>query len=164
METSNTVRAKENFKNVKKPACFDSDSYLIGIDNHSSKSISNKQSDFVGSIRPCNGVLNGIGGRLKIKGKGTIRWSILDDDGHKHSIKIHDCLYVPDAAIRLLSPQQWSQQSSDHFAIANGTWCATYHDKCVLHWQQNKFQKTVRLDKSTNVAAQLQNVPSTHPL
>jgi len=131
---------------------FDSDSVRIGVDNHSSKSISFSSKDFIRPIKPCNGVLNGISGRIKIKGTGTVRWRILDDSGSVHAFKIKNFLYVPEAKIRLMSPQQWSKQSNDHFPRKNGTWCATYHDTCKLFWQQNKFTKTIKLDPNTNVA------------
>jgi len=61
-------------------------------------------------------------------------------------------LYIPEAAIRLLSPQQWRKQSKDNFPKKNSTWCATYQDKCVLNWNQNQYKKTVHLDPHSNVA------------
>ena len=151
-EVSNNVRFKSKMSKNNPQAYFDSDSFRIGIDNHSSKSISNCKRDFSGPIRPCNAVLNGISSRIKINGIGMVKWRILDDDGKPHVLSIHDCLYVPEAAIRLLSPQQWSKQSNDHFPKKNGTWCATYQDKCVLNWNQNKNKRTVMLDPQTNVA------------
>ena len=132
--------------------CFDTDSFQIGIDNHSSKCISNNLKDFVGPISECSGSLTGISGKLKIIGTGKIRWKIEDDQGKVHAITIRDALYVPDADLRLLSPQHWSQSVKDHKPQRNGTWSATYHDKVILFWNQGKFRKTVKLNPGTNVA------------
>jgi len=131
---------------------FDSDSFLIGIDNHSSKCISPKLSDFIHPIKPSNGVLKGISGKLSVYGTGTVVWKVLDDDGVKHSIQVKDCLYVPEAPMRLLSPQQWSQQMYKSTGNKSGTWYATYSDKCMLHWNSNSLHKTILLDSQSNVA------------
>jgi len=131
---------------------FDSDSFLIGIDNHSSKCISPVLSDFVGALKPSNGVLNGISGKLSVFGSGTVLWKWLDDEGNKHLISIKDCLYVPEAPMRLLSPQQWGQQAMKDSGSIKGTWCATYSNKCVLHWNNNSAHKTITYDPQSNVA------------
>ena len=48
---------------------FDTDSFLIGIDNHSSMSISNKKSDFVGKISSCAAeVKSFVGDKIKVSG------------------------------------------------------------------------------------------------
>jgi len=52
----------------------------------------------------------------------------------------------------LLSPQHWAQVANDHTPKNNGTWCATYSDYVRLLWGQEKFQRTIPLDPSTNVA------------
>ena len=84
---------------------FDTDSFQIGIDNHSSRCISPNPRDFIGPIQPSNNVLNGIAGSLKVQGIGTIIWKIRDDNGKIHEIKIKECLYIPQAKTRLFSPQ-----------------------------------------------------------
>ena len=130
---------------------FDSDSFLIGIDNHSSKCISPKLSDFLYPIKPNKGILNGISGKLSVFGSGTVTWKILDDEGNKHDLHIKDCLYVPEAPLRLLSPQQWGQQALSSTGD-KGTWCATHPNKCILFWNNNQCKKTIPLDPASNVA------------
>ena len=51
----------------------------------------------------------GAGVNLVVKGEGTVRWKIEDDNGKVHTILIKHCLYVPDLHICLLSLQHWAQ-------------------------------------------------------
>jgi len=51
----------------------------------------------------------------------------------------------------LLSTQHWVQSAQDHYPKSNGTWCATYHDKVTLFWNQGTHLGTVTLHKGTNV-------------
>ena len=52
---------------------FDTDSFLIGVDNRTSFSMSSNPEDFVTPITPVNNLyVQGIGGRLKVIGKGTV--------------------------------------------------------------------------------------------
>ena len=130
---------------------FDSYSYLIGIDNHSSKCIYPVLSDFIGTIKG-KGILNGISRKLSVFGTGTVLWKWLDDDRIKHLIQIKDCLHVPEAPMRLLSPQQSGQQVMIESGSIKGTWSAAYSNKCVLHWIDNTSHKTITYDPSSNVA------------
>ena len=143
-----------------KPTRFDYESYPIGIDNHASRCISNCIDDFVSTIKPSKRQLIGISGSLDIKGTGTVKWVIEDDDGVRHHIHIPNTLYVPEAPMRLLSPQHWSQTANDNNPSPNGTWCTTYHDSLVLHWDQNKYHPTIRLNSERNTAV-INTAPST---
>jgi hypothetical protein len=106
-------------RNRPQDVTFDSDSFLIHVDNCASRSISNDKSHFE-SIRPLdpsdNDRIYGPSGEAApIKGKGTIKWRIEDDDGVIHTIKLKNSLYVPAFTHCLLCPQHWSQVSDDHF-------------------------------------------------
>ena len=132
-------------------ARFDSNSFVIRVNNHASKCMSNRRQHFVGPIQPLpNKRVQGVGGLLQVKGRGTIRWRIEDDGGRIHNVLIHGALYIPDLPICLLCPQHWSQQTNDNFPQKNGTWCGTYASECVLHWDQQQFKRTVAWDPSTN--------------
>jgi hypothetical protein len=134
-------------------ARFDSDSRPIRIDNCASFCISNEKKDFVSPLRPLNRKLKGIGGTLNNIQSGTIQWAIEDDMGRTHQIRIPNSLYVPESPSRLLSPQHWAQESNDVLPNPRGTWCATYRDSVVLHWNQRQFTRTLALDRnSSNVA------------
>ena len=86
---------------------FDTDSYLIGIDNHSSVSISNSVKDFITPPQPCKAKIKSFGGSMMAaSGIGSVKWKIADDQGVDHDIIIDDVLFVPQAQVRLLCPQQ----------------------------------------------------------
>ena len=129
---------------------FDSDSFRIGIDNHSSYSISNNIKHFSPPPAHCNATLVGINSRDPVPGIGTVHWTIDDDNGTPHTIHLPGTLYVPNAPICLLSPQHWSQHACDNYPTINGTWCATYAHSVILHWSQNLRQHTIPLHKDTN--------------
>ena len=91
---------------------YDSDSFKIGVDNHASKTISNNSIQFISYITPTpKTILRGAEGNLKVKGVGTVRWKIEDDDGKEYELIVKDFLYVPDISPCLLSPQHWAQQA-----------------------------------------------------
>ena len=128
-----------------------SDSFVIGVDNYASRCNTNNISHFITPPSPtANAILKGSSGKLQVKGQRTIRWKILDDSGRKHSIIIHNALYVPGLDSCLLSPQHWSQQADDNAPLPDGTWCGTYSKSCVLHWDQQQFRRTMPFDYHTN--------------
>jgi len=51
------------------------------------------------------GEVNGIGKGLAIKGKGTFKFSLEDDNSKIHTIKIPNSLYLPGLKQCILSPQ-----------------------------------------------------------
>jgi hypothetical protein len=84
----------------------DSDSVSIGNDNHASRCMANAPHLFEDLHLIDNaGEVNGIGDGLEIKGKGTFKFYIEDDNGKIHTIKIPNSLYLPDLKQCLLSPQ-----------------------------------------------------------
>jgi hypothetical protein len=85
----------------------------ICIDTGASCCISNDKKDFVNfTPSSTDSVIHGISSGLKIAGTGTITWTILNDDSDEITIHIHDCLYVPDAPMCLLSPQHMASQTN----------------------------------------------------
>jgi hypothetical protein len=54
------------------------------------------------------GEVAGINNGLEIKGTGTFKFKVDDDDGKTHEIKIPNSLYLPDLKKCLLSPQHWA--------------------------------------------------------
>ena len=90
------------------------------------------------------GEVNGIGEGLAIKGKGIFKFSIEDDNGKIHTIKIPNSLYLPGLRQCLLSPQHWAQEAGD-----GQTWMGNFERECVLNWHGGG-KKTVLFDPSTN--------------
>ena len=127
---------------------FDSDSFLIAVDNCSSRCITNDKRDFVGEPRKVHVLVKGIAGFGAATHVGTVRWSIQDDRGVVHEHLIPNTYLHESSPYRLLSPQHWSQEAKD----GRGTWCATYFDAVELFWKQHQYVRTVYLDSATNVA------------
>jgi hypothetical protein len=90
------------------------------------------------------GQVDGITCGLYIKGEGTFKFNITDDDGKAHTIKISNSLYVPNLKRCLLSPQHWAQEARDE-----QTWIGNYRNDCVLHWRGGK--KTIPFQSTINV-------------
>ena len=77
-------------------------SYEIGIDNHSSVSISNSIKDFVTAPSPCQEKIKSFGGnKMAASGIGSVKWRISDDQRVDHEIVIDEVLYVPQAQVQL---------------------------------------------------------------
>ena len=93
-----------------KTTTYDTDSYPIRIDNHSSYCVSPSKKDFVGKLTPISANIRGIGGNVKIRYKGTVKWKWEDDLGQTTTHLIPNTLFMPTSPDRILSPQHWSQQ------------------------------------------------------
>ena len=142
---------------------FDSDSRPWLIDNCLTACISNNKSDFVGKLHTVNTQVKGIGGPMMVTLRGTLKWSIEDDQGATHTFLIPDSYYAPSSPVCLFSPQHWAQTSpfqdnpKRNLLIVRqggpqkGTWASTYDDSIELHWDHNKYHRTIPLDKATNV-------------
>ena len=134
-------------------ARFDSDSYVIHVDNCASRCITHSLSDFVRPPQKVVGRVKGMGGdKVAVSAVGTIRWTFDDDDGMTHAFLIPGSLYIPESPARLFSPQHWAQERKDDLPKKNGTWQATFADHVKLVWGQEAYQKRIPLDKS-NVAS-----------
>ena len=87
-----------NIRCKPKKLAVDSESFTIGIDNHTSTTTPNRSRNFVGTIKPVKGkMVKGFGGVVQVMGDGTILWKIEDDDGVVHTINIKKALYVLEA-------------------------------------------------------------------
>jgi hypothetical protein len=111
---------------------FETDSVPVKIDNCCTQSMSGFESDFMhGTLKQLHNVhVYGFADTRKpITHKGTIQWTITDDQGQEHKVCIPNSYYVPDCNARLLSPQHWAQQLNDNYPKKDGTVCTTYHDR-----------------------------------
>ena len=135
---------------------FDTDSVKMAIDNCATRSISPNPHHFedlsLKYVGRCRGLGDKIGSGPSIAGVGTLVFTIQDDSGQWHVIKIPNSLYIPSAGDILISPQHWSQEAKDNFPRKNGTCYIGGDADLVLYWRQRKFKRTIRLDPSTNTA------------
>lgn len=149
--TLQVMAAKSKNNKVNLQTIFDTDLFIIGVNNHASRFISNKVEHFISPLQSANyGFIKGVGGELlEVRGKGKLVWQIEDDYGRIHKVAIPDALYVPKSPIRLLSPQHWSQPVNNNYPEPDGTWCENYHDCLILYWDQRQYQKTIIWDRRT---------------
>jgi len=87
---------------------FDTDSFTLAINNCASYCMTNQIKDFIAPPIKSFKSVQGLG-KGKSELKGTVRWSIEDDQGRVTTFVIHDVLYVPNLPFRLLSPQHLAQ-------------------------------------------------------
>jgi hypothetical protein len=130
---------------------YDSDSYVLLVDNCCSTSITNNIKDYIYPPRTIRANVEGFNGVTTATKVGTVRWVIQDDLGRTHHIVLPNTYYSPHGKYRLLCPQHWAQTANDNHPHPNGTWCATYADRIQLHWGQRKYVRTIRLLPKTNV-------------
>ena len=114
-------KSKLKSRYIPRKIYFDTDSFRMGVDNHSTACVGNNPDHFIGGITSLNLKLKGINGSLKIIGTWTVRWRITDHTGKIHTINIENVLYVPDTPICMISPQHWSQEANDHYPMKEGT-------------------------------------------
>jgi hypothetical protein len=94
--------------------CFDSGSYPIGINTHVSCCMAKAPHLFEDLKLRNVGKVEGIKSGLDIKGTGTFKFKIKDDNGMMHKIKIPNSLYIPELRRCLLSPQHLVQEAKDN--------------------------------------------------
>ena len=79
----------------------------IVIDSGASCSLTPNKHDFIGDIRPATiNELCGLSNTTKVLGIGTVEWTIRDVFGAIRTLKT-EAYYVPEANIRLFSPQTY---------------------------------------------------------
>jgi hypothetical protein len=146
-----TFTALSSAVNHTRTVRFDSDSYSIGINTHASRCMVNAPHLFddlkLGEVGKVEGIKSG----LDIKGIGTFKFKIKDNNGKLHKIKIPNSLYVPELKRCLLSPQHWVQEVKDNCPRPKGTRMSQDNEFYYVHWGQAKYQKLIPYDLSTNV-------------
>ena len=93
---------------------LDTECYNFAIDTCTTYHICKHEELFVGKIQACQDIfIQGVGGKTRVSGCGTIKIRIADNDGRKHDLIINDVLFVPECPTNLISPQEWSRDTSD---------------------------------------------------
>ena len=141
--TSNMVMslsAKSKKGTMDDTLLMDTDSYNFAIDTCTSESICRHKELFIGETKPCKNIyIQGVAGKVKVTGYGTIKLRITDDNGQLHDMIIHNVLYVPESAINLLSPQRWSQGDDN----SNETGEITVGNATLLFWNDRQSTKLI---------------------
>jgi hypothetical protein len=83
----------------------------IVIDTGASMSLSPNRNDFMGDLKAPNvSELHGLSNTTKVVGVGTVKWTVRDLFGVTRVISTQ-AYYVPEASIRLFSPQTYFQEN-----------------------------------------------------
>jgi hypothetical protein len=83
---------------------FGTDSFVIGVDTFPSITLGNHPDQFENLKTHNDTEMEGIKGGLGIKGTGTFKFHIEDNEGRVHLIKIPNSKYVHDLKVCLLLP------------------------------------------------------------
>ena len=59
----------------------------------------------------------GVSGSSMASVVGTIQFTIADDDGTKHTITLHDVIYLPKSSKSLISTSKWSADKQDKCGV-----------------------------------------------
>jgi hypothetical protein len=137
-----TFHATNNNSHIQ----FDSDSFAMGVNNHALYCMVNSPHLFKNlTLTKDTRQIQGINEGLAIEGGGTFKFTITDDSGQCHTIRIPNSLYLlPKLEECLMLPQHWAQEAGD-----NQTWMNNFVHCCVLHWG-NGFKKTIPFDTASN--------------
>ena len=91
----------------------------IVIDSGASCSLTPNKHDFIGDIRPATiSELRGLSNTTKVLGVGTVEWTIRDVFGAVRALKT-EAYYVPEANIRLFSPQMYFHEQQKGQLVMN---------------------------------------------
>jgi hypothetical protein len=100
--------------------CFATNSFVIGVNTGALVTMGNHRDQFE-DLKLHNGEndteVEGIKGGLEIKGTGTFKLHIEDNDGGLHLIKIPNSKYIPEVIICLLLPHHWAQEAQDKYPL-----------------------------------------------
>ena len=138
---------------ISESIVFDTDSQVVGIDNHCSACITHVCEDMPGELIPCHQSIKGFGGsKVWNVWHGTIKWCIEDDTGAKHTLIIPNSYYVPQAKVHLLSPQHWAQAHTGADKCS-GAGKMTTAVNCTLFWNNKTAFRTIPIDIHGNNVA-----------
>ncbi len=129
---------------------FDTNSFVIGVDTFASITLRNRPDQFEDLKTQEDTEVEGIQGGLDIKGTGTFKFHIEDDEGGVHLIEIPNSRYIPDLKVCLLSPHHWVQEAKDHYPVPKGTKTDPNNKALMLIWNQRRHRWTIPYHPLTN--------------
>ena len=110
----------------------------IVIDSGASISLTANYNDFVGPIRPATITeLKGLAHTTKVRGVGNVAWTVRDVFGATQTIKTQ-AYYVPDATVRLFSPQTYfREQQKGYLRLDHSSTTLQLSDGSLLQFPYN---------------------------
>ena len=121
---------------------FDTDAVEAVLDTGCSVTLSSERSDFI-LYKPTIGQVEGLGVH-NIVSTGTVKYTVIDDNGKKVNLLIRDSIHVPTLDVRLISVQQLAQQNANSDAGGHVT-----ADYLKLTWDNHV--KTVPYHSNSNL-------------
>ena len=119
---------------------LDVDSYQFVIDTGTTFHVCKHRELFIGQVSKAQHIfIKGVGGRIKVRGYGTIKIGIINDNNDECDLVINNVLYVPDCPTNLISPQLWSQSTKN----PSGTGKITVGNTTLLFWDTHSHTKTI---------------------
>jgi hypothetical protein len=115
-----TFTALSSVINRTRAVQFNSNSYPIRIDTHALCFMVNTPHLFKDLKLGDVGEVEGIKSGFNIKGMGTFKFKLKDDNGMLHKIEFQT-VYVPELKRCLLSSQHWVQEAKDNYPRPKGT-------------------------------------------
>jgi hypothetical protein len=145
---STTIKATwSKFRPPKHDHSYDTDSFLIGIDNHASYCMTNSLDDFISEPTLSKKKVRGISGYLTAVKVGTVRWKIEDDNGEEHKLILNNTYYIPSLPLRLLSPQHLAQTFAPFESMEEGTYERTTGRRVILTWMDKTYSRSIPLNR-----------------
>ena len=144
----------------EKPLSWDSDSFVIGIDQHTSAPISNDKRHFI-ELQESHAKVVGVDGvpRGIAAGKGKLIWFVENDEGVIHKWVIPNAYYIPGCPKCLLPPQFFAKYGNTN---KEKTQCLQLWNRTVLKWgSEGQYTKTIWLGRGTAVP-DMMSAPSNH--
>jgi hypothetical protein len=144
--------------------CFDTNSFVIGIDTFASVMLGNHPNQFEDLKlhgEKDDAEVEGIKGGLDIKGTGRFKFHIKDNKGGVHLIRIPNSKYVPDLKVCLLSPHHLVQEAKDYYPVPKGTKMEEDNEALVLIWKQQRHQWIIPYHPLTNTPS-FHTAPALH--
>ena len=88
---------------------FDTNAIEAILDTGCSRTLTYDKNDFI-TYEPTTGEVDWLGTH-KIIGKGTVKYTVMDDNGYKTDIITHKAIHVSTLDVRLFSAQQFVQEN-----------------------------------------------------
>jgi len=87
----------------------------MGVDGHALYCMENCTDQFDGNLKLVEGdhQVDGIGSGIAIKGVGTFKFRLEDNNGQLHTIRVPNLLYLPSLKRVLLALHHWTQEAQD---------------------------------------------------
>ena len=82
-----------NMMTAARTTDWDPDAITLLVDNGSSRCSTHKKEDFIYPLQRCLYTVGGYSSGTTVRQKGTVRWSMQDDEGNTHELEIPNTLY-----------------------------------------------------------------------